>query len=81
MGFGPGIPICLACRHLAQGSLPAASGEFRCTAFPDGIPDEIWNGGFDHRREFEGDRGVRFELEQGEEETLAAYERVNSSGQ
>jgi len=31
-----------------------------CTAFPDGIPDEILHLGFDHRQAFEGDNGVRF---------------------
>lgn len=30
-----------------------------CAAFPDGIPEPILNG-FDHRRPFPGDGGVRF---------------------
>lgn len=29
-------------------------------AFPEGIPDAIWGGGFDHRKAFPGDNGVRF---------------------
>jgi hypothetical protein len=32
-----------------------------CDAFPDGIPTKIFIDGFDHRKEFGGDNGVRFE--------------------
>jgi hypothetical protein len=31
-----------------------------CAAFPNGIPNEIIQAGFDHRNEFPGDNGVRF---------------------
>lgn len=34
----------------------------RCEAFPEGIPDEIYFLGFDHRKEFPNDRGIRFEI-------------------
>ncbi len=31
-----------------------------CLAFPDGIPDEILEGDFDHRYHYPGDNGIRF---------------------
>jgi len=46
------IGMCDYCRH-AEG--PA------CRAFPDGIPRAILSGEYDHRREYPGDGGVRFE--------------------
>jgi hypothetical protein len=33
----------------------------RCDAFPDGIPDEIIESNFDHRRPHPGDHGLLFE--------------------
>ena len=33
----------------------------KCEAFPDGIPEEIWGGDFDHREPFAGDGGFLFE--------------------
>jgi hypothetical protein len=33
----------------------------RCAAFPEGIPDEIYQSLADHRQPFAGDRGIRFE--------------------
>ena len=31
-----------------------------CRAFPRGIPDKILRGEVDHRKPYEGDRGIRF---------------------
>ncbi len=32
----------------------------KCVAFPDGIPQEIIDNEFDHRKPYPGDRGIRF---------------------
>jgi hypothetical protein len=34
--------------------------EIRCAAFPDGIPEVIVTGRFDHREPFPGDNGIRW---------------------
>lgn len=75
------FPICAACRHLGERTVDRITkdGWFAgetptCLAFPDGIPDEIWLGGYDHRRAFFGDLGVHFELGPGGEEDLAAFD-------
>jgi hypothetical protein len=47
-------PICVYCLHLARPSLT-------CTAFPEGIPDEIIKNEFDHREPHPGDRGIQWE--------------------
>jgi len=36
-------------------------GEFKCEAFVEGIPRVIYTGEHDHKEEFEGDNGIRFE--------------------
>jgi hypothetical protein len=36
-------------------------GKDRCGAFPDGIPRPILDNEADHRKPFDGDRGIRFE--------------------
>ena len=33
----------------------------RCYAFPNGIPEEILTGEFDHSKPYPGDNGIRFE--------------------
>ena len=48
---------CAYCRHMQK----RRDGDF-CTAFPDGegIPLEIIDGLFDHRKPHEGDHGIQF---------------------
>ncbi len=66
--------ICAACARFRpwDGDHPTAY----CEAFPDGIPDDIVYGGFDHRHPHAGDHGVLFLQEPGEEDTLRAYEEI-----
>ncbi len=70
--------ICLLCKHLEPDrghwywpSHPA------CRAFPEGIPDEILLGGFDHRKPHRP--GERFLFEPADwvsEVDIASWERV-----
>jgi hypothetical protein len=59
-------PLCIFCRHLTE-------GQVRCTAFPQGIPDDLLFALRDHREPYEGDRGIRFELKPGEEAGLEEW--------
>lgn len=67
-----GISMCWACKH-SRGDSDEIDGILTgtCDAFPDGIPLEIYAGGFDHRKEFAGDNGVRFEPVTEEEGSAA----------
>lgn len=47
---------CRMCRHIY--SVMART----CSAFPQGIPDDIWLNRFDHTKTYPGDHGIRFEL-------------------
>jgi hypothetical protein len=49
---------CLNCRHF-KGRM-ALQEKHRCDAFLDGIPNDIIEGEFDHRRPYPGDNGIRF---------------------
>lgn len=52
------MPVCLKCRHYHKGE---AQEGFTCTAFPDGIPDAIYEGENNHTRPYPGDNGIQFE--------------------
>jgi hypothetical protein len=52
------VPQCFDCKHFTAGN----RGRFPyCAAFPEGIPRAILHNEHDHRKEYPGDRGVRFE--------------------
>lgn len=55
MIMGP-APLCLKCVRFHEDSHEG----FTCDAFPEGIPDEIVLGGFNHNRPFPGDNGMQF---------------------
>lgn len=57
----PALPQCAACRH----RLPIVPSGPRCKAFPDGIPEIMLRGDFDHRKPYPGDNGITFEPKPG----------------
>ena len=52
------MPICIGCRHYDR---TAPGPGIRCTAFPGGVPDEIFASQADHREPFQGDQGILFD--------------------
>lgn len=47
------VPICFVCTHYRD--------NYRCDAFPEGIPFDVVASNADHRYGIEGDDGVHFE--------------------
>ena len=47
------VSMCLVCIHYRKAQ--------RCEAFPTRIPQPILTGGFDHRKRYDRDRGIRFQ--------------------
>lgn len=48
---------CASCAHYQYGTT--------CAAFPAGIPEDIFDGRFDHRMSYPGDNGIRWEKAPG----------------
>jgi hypothetical protein len=65
-------PICVGCSRFRESD--QAHPEWWCAAFPDGIPWQIGEDGFDHRKPFPGDHGILFDLAEGDDEFLAEWE-------
>ena len=53
-------PQCLSCRHWVS-PLDREGDAQTCSAFPVGIPDDIWWNRADHRQPVEGDNGIQWE--------------------
>jgi hypothetical protein len=51
-------PQCHGCRNYHVGTL-------NCTAFPNGIPQDILLDRFDHKNPFPGDKGIRWMPKKG----------------
>lgn len=56
-------PTCWYCAH----KFPTFKRT--CKAFPNGIPDEIWQGHNPHTDPYPGDLGIRFERRKPKQET------------
>ena len=67
-------PICLMCERFKSG-FGHPEGMPTCAAFPDGIPDEIFYGGFDHRQPLRNE-SVLFKLKEGREEDLEEWDAL-----
>lgn len=55
--------ICSRCVHFNASS--PLSKKKTCSAFPKGIPGEIWLGINDHTTPYPGDNGIRFQERRG----------------
>ena len=51
-------PECINCLHWIK--------DWKCDAFPNGIPDDIMYGDMDHRSPYKGDNGFQFEEREAE---------------
>lgn len=49
-------PICVKCDRYHKND----KSDFKCDAYPDGIPFEIIKGEIDHHAPYKGDRGLQF---------------------
>jgi hypothetical protein len=67
---------CGACAHF-RSPFSRGDGDYSgdpfCAAFPDGIPDEVYDNRLDHRQPIDGDHGVRWESRGGQEFPAYAF--------
>lgn len=59
MTSGPRSQCDTCVRFRSPLSRPGATGPF-CEAFPEGIPDEVYENTVDHRQPVAGDHGIRW---------------------
>jgi hypothetical protein len=70
--------LCSGCTFYRRAK--SRSARPTCAAFPGGIPTEIQPGGFDHRKPYPGDHGIRFEpiaFDGIGQRVIAGYEATN----
>ena len=73
------VALCPACARL---DFDVDLGTSVCAAYPDGIPEAIWQGA-DHRVPLPGDHGLRFEIIVGDPRAtnlLAVYDAQYPNG-
>lgn len=51
------VSQCASCKHLSSWLM---GGDTTCAAYPEGIPDELWDNDVDHRQAADGDSGVQW---------------------
>ena len=54
---------CESCKNIKIGKLSIVSDEITgtCTAYPNGIPLEIWDDKVSHEKSYKGDGGIQYE--------------------
>ena len=58
------VPMCFTCKHFYKHKEEYKDdprSAFRCDAFPDGIPRDIYLGKVPHNKPVEGDNGIVYE--------------------
>lgn len=66
-------PMCKACAHLDRENTDIHA----CSAFPEGIPEEIWRNRHDHHQPYPGDQGIRFEMVAVSDEAAQKREKIS----
>jgi hypothetical protein len=71
---------CFFCKHLYEENKNGRQSEYKCSAFPQGVPEDIYKGDYDHHHPYPNDLGIRFELQSEfmnqQEEVNYVFERI-----